>query len=138
MVTHSSQYYDDEEPSFHRRYNGRGHGYPITHDRDLPSRPSLGPYGGHRISHDSRSSGQNSEQDQISSNPRRRIPVAVSHHRVHLFLICPARASPLTINTVRSLQKAQDSLQWRSWKWRAMPTLQERGKRYLPVLEGNT
>src|ERR1700712_3396069 len=106
MVTHSNQYFDDEEPSFHRRFNGRGHGFPIAHDRDLPSRPSLGPYGGHRLSHDSRSSGQNSEQDQISSNPRRRIPVAVSYHRLHLFPICLTWSSLLMINTVRPLQKA--------------------------------
>jgi len=67
------QYYDDDEPIFHRRYTGRGQGYAISHDRDLPHH---GPYIGHRShSHDGRNI---PEPEPSTSNVRRRIPVAVS------------------------------------------------------------
>jgi hypothetical protein len=65
---------DDEEPSF-RRYNSRGQGYPLSHDRELPS----GPYSGPRdllSNHDSRGGNHAPEPD--NSRPRSRIPVAVS------------------------------------------------------------
>jgi hypothetical protein len=77
-----NRYFDEEEPAF-RRYNGRGHGYPLSHDRELTSGPNHGPYGGHyqhhqQSAHDGRAGGQSPEQDSNNSNPRRRIPVAVS------------------------------------------------------------
>lgn len=80
MVSSASRYYDDEEPSL-RRFNGRGHGYPLNqHDRDLPLGPSQGPYGvGHRLhhlAHGGRISEHSPERD-ANCNPRRRIPVAV-------------------------------------------------------------
>jgi hypothetical protein len=76
MVTRA--YYENEEPVY-GRHGGRGHGYPLNHDRDLPT--SNGPYGGSRNHHlslqESRSNGQVSDQDSVFSHPRRRIPVAV-------------------------------------------------------------
>jgi len=76
MVT---RYFNDEVHEFRRdRFNGRGHGYPLSHDRDLSSGPNQGPYGGHiRASIDGRN-GQSPEVESNSSLPRRRIPVAVS------------------------------------------------------------
>jgi hypothetical protein len=77
MVTRA--YYENEEPAY-GRYGGRGHGYPLNHDRDLPT--SNGPYAGSRNHHSSlnqpRNNGQSPDQESISSHPRRRIPVAVS------------------------------------------------------------
>jgi hypothetical protein len=77
MVTRA--YYESEEPVY-GRYNGRGHGYPLNHDRDLPT--SNGPYGGprnHQLSmNEARNTGQSPDQESGSSHPRRRIPVAVS------------------------------------------------------------
>lgn len=82
MVNVTNRYYEDEE-SYIRRYNGRGHGYPLSQlDRDLPPGPSHGPYGGHRLhhhpSHDGLRGNEHLDQDIHTSNPRRRIPVAVS------------------------------------------------------------
>jgi len=38
MVT---RYFNDEVHEFRRdRFNGRGHGYPLSHDRDLSSGPN--------------------------------------------------------------------------------------------------
>jgi hypothetical protein len=76
--------FDDEEAPF-RRLNGRGHGYPLSHDRELP--PAHGVYPASRLSHlgghESRNGDQGSENDS-NSRPRSRIPVAVSD-RAYLF-----------------------------------------------------
>ena len=105
------RYFDEEETAF-RRYSGRGHGYPISHDRELPSGPSHGPYGGHhrhhqQSAHDNRAGGQSPEQEANNANTRRRIPVAVSSTKdsasttIHLVV-----AKLPDIYTVRPLQEA--------------------------------
>lgn len=75
----SRAYYESEEPVY-SRHGGRRHGYPLSHDRELPT--SSGPYSSsrnHQLAlQESRASGQASDQESASSLPRRRIPVAVS------------------------------------------------------------
>jgi hypothetical protein len=73
MVTRGA-YYDEDEQSF-RRYSNRGHGYPLSNERDLPPTPHHGPYA--RSQHMSSQSRLSPEQDN-NAQPRRRIPVAVS------------------------------------------------------------
>jgi hypothetical protein len=101
-------YFDDEEPSF-RRYSSRGHGYPLSHDRELPPAASHGGYGGprnHQLSTHERRNGESQPDQDSNSRPRSRIPVAVSSQLVALNHADGVLA-------VRSLSKAQDSLQWR-------------------------
>jgi hypothetical protein len=45
--------FDEEEPSFHR-YTARGHSYPLSHDRELPSAPGQSAYPPSRGQHLSR------------------------------------------------------------------------------------
>ncbi|KAF4626871.1 hypothetical protein G7Y89_g11289 [Cudoniella acicularis] len=75
-------YYDDEEPSFRRYSQHRGgHGYPISHDRELP--PAPGPYHGpreHISAHETRNGHHSSDQDN-NARPRSRIPVACGRCR---------------------------------------------------------
>jgi hypothetical protein len=77
MVTRA--YYENQEPVY-GHHGGRGYGYPLSHDRDLPA--SSGPYGGsrnHQLSlQESHASSKAPDRDSASSHPRRRIPVAVS------------------------------------------------------------
>jgi hypothetical protein len=102
---------DDEEPSF-RRYNSRGQGYPLSHDRELPS----GSYGGPRdllSNHDSRG-GKHAPEPDHNSRPRSRIPVAVSTR------IFYRRSQTNTRSTVRSMSKTQDQMQWGFGQWYAL------------------
>jgi hypothetical protein len=74
VATRPPFYADEEEPSF-RRYNSRGQGYSLSHDRELPSAP----YNNRDLlsNHDSRGGNHAPESDN-NSRPRSRIPVAVS------------------------------------------------------------
>ena len=77
MVTRA--YFDHDGQTF-RRDSSRGHGYPLSHDRDLPPAPS--PYNTarehHLSNHETRSSNSAADQENHNSRPRSRIPVAVS------------------------------------------------------------
>ena len=126
----STQYYEDDEPTFHRRYTPRGQGYAISHDRDISHHD---PYLEHRNhSHNTRNI---PESEPSSSSVRRRIPVAVSGllfaPSIQLSQVIPSNAC-----IVWSLQKTQDSLQWRSWQWWIMYQLQICGTRTVSVSEG--
>ncbi len=106
MVTRA--YFDDEEPPFHR-YSSRGHGYPLSHDRELPPAAGHGGYGGprnHQLSTHERNGDSPPDQDS-NSRRRSRIPVAVCSQL--LIILKGADGIP----AVRPLSKAQDSLQWR-------------------------
>ncbi|KAH6683129.1 hypothetical protein B0J14DRAFT_139556 [Halenospora varia] len=73
-------FYEDDEPTF-RRYNNRGHAYPLSHNRELPPAPR--PYHGareHQSSHETRNGSHSSEQDS-SARPRSRIAVACGRCR---------------------------------------------------------
>ncbi|KAG9241200.1 hypothetical protein BJ878DRAFT_521900 [Calycina marina] len=70
----SHQYYEDEDSSFQRRY-ARGHGYAVSHQRELPFH---GPYLGHRSHSHDRSI---PEPESNSNSVRRRIPVACGRCR---------------------------------------------------------
>ncbi|KAH8601693.1 hypothetical protein B0O99DRAFT_680817 [Bisporella sp. PMI_857] len=74
MGSGSRCYGSDSELGFRRRINGRGQGYPISHD--LPQ----GPYIDHRHSHEARNS-QSTGSETNSSGVRRRIPVACGRCR---------------------------------------------------------
>ncbi|CZR53312.1 uncharacterized protein PAC_03190 [Phialocephala subalpina] len=76
----AQRYYEDDEPSF-RRYSSRGHGYPLSHDRDLPSGPGHNVYSrSHMGSQDSRNGDHHSENEEIP-RARSRIPVACGRCR---------------------------------------------------------
>jgi len=79
--------FDDQEAPF-RRLNGRGHGYSLGHDRDLPPAHSM--YSPSRVSH--LGNDENRHGDQVLENDtgartRSRIPVAVRYwtYRTHDF-----------------------------------------------------
>lgn len=75
----SRVYHDNEEPTL-RRYSSRGHGYPLSQDREMYSPQNHGIYPGHRQhmpSHESRNNELSPDHDS-GSRPRSRIPVAVS------------------------------------------------------------
>jgi len=69
--------FDDQETPF-RRLSGRGHGFPLYHERELPPTHNLYPPSrmAHLGGHESRNGDQVSENDS-NSRPRSRIPVAV-------------------------------------------------------------
>ncbi len=69
--------FDDQETPL-RRLSGRGHGFPLYHERELPLAHGLYPPSrmAHLGSHDNRNGEQVSENDS-GSRPRSRIPVAV-------------------------------------------------------------
>ncbi|EPE34685.1 Zn2/Cys6 DNA-binding protein [Glarea lozoyensis ATCC 20868] len=77
VATRPPFYADEEEPSF-RRYNSRGQGYSLSHDREMPSAP----YSGRDLlsNHDSRGGNHAPESDN-NSRPRSRIPVACGRCR---------------------------------------------------------
>jgi hypothetical protein len=70
---------EEEMPPLHH-FSSRG-GYPSSHDRELPSSLGHDVYRSsraqHLSSHDSRSSNQRLTENDSSSRPRSRIPVAV-------------------------------------------------------------
>jgi len=82
------RYYEDDGPSFCRD-NTRGHGYPLSHDRDLPPAPLHISYETRRAlnsNHDIRVPENHSDQD-TNARPRSRIPVAVSLNKITPFSI---------------------------------------------------
>ncbi|KAL5321619.1 hypothetical protein ACEPPN_009579 [Leptodophora sp. 'Broadleaf-Isolate-01'] len=76
-------YQDDGDATF-RRSGPRGHGYPLSHDREFPTVASHGVYPGarshHPSPHEPRTVGQSPESDS-NSRTRSRIPVACGRCR---------------------------------------------------------
>ncbi|TVY35084.1 hypothetical protein LSUB1_G006245 [Lachnellula subtilissima] len=79
MVTRA--YFENDGQTF-RRDSSRGHGYPLSHDRDLPPAPS--PYNTareHHLSNNETRSGNSAADQENNSRPRSRIPVACGRCR---------------------------------------------------------
>ncbi|KAH7399968.1 hypothetical protein BKA64DRAFT_707652 [Cadophora sp. MPI-SDFR-AT-0126] len=84
-VAHSyGGYQDEEDTTCFRRYSARGHGYPISQDRDYSTISNQGAFPGarnqHPSPHEPRTTRQSPEGDS-NSRPRSRIPVACGRCR---------------------------------------------------------
>ncbi|KAK2625770.1 hypothetical protein QTJ16_005082 [Diplocarpon rosae] len=76
-------YHEDEETTF-RRYSSRGHGYPLSHDREYNSASNHAVYAGSRNHHPSSNEPrtiERSPESDSNSRPRSRIPVACGRCR---------------------------------------------------------
>jgi len=80
MLNQMARAYFENEEGYPRRFSGRGHGYPLSHERDLPPAPGHGVYPAARNMQLSHHENRHVDHPQDDSNgrPRSRIPVAVS------------------------------------------------------------